>query len=250
MKVLIFGATGGTGRALLEQALEQGHVVTAFARDPAKVRSTHQNLTVAQGNMLDLNSVEAAVKGQDAVLSALGTHLPVWTIVFLTFAFQILARVLTLTGPLGWSVRIGGPILALLFLTRRTTALSEGTKNIVQAMKKHGVQRLICESSLGVADSRGRLGIFYNLILVPLLLRNMFADKAVQEQIIQASGLAWVIVRPSSLTNGPRKGIYRAGMDIGGWFRPTKISRADVADFMLKQLTDDTYLRKTPGVAY
>jgi putative NADH-flavin reductase len=250
VKVLIFGATGGTGRALLEQALEQGHVVTAFARDPVKVRSTHQNLTVAQGNMLDLNSVEAAVKGQDAVLSALGTHLPVWTIVLLTFAFQILARILALTGPLGLSVRIGGPILALLILTRRTPALSGGTKNIIQAMEKHGVERLICESPLGVADSRGRLGIFYNLILVPLLLRNLFADKAVQEQIIQASGLAWVIVRPTSLTNGPRKGIYRAGMDIGDWFRPTTISRTDVADFMLKQLTDDTYLRKTPGVAY
>jgi putative NADH-flavin reductase len=250
VKLLVFGATGGTGRALLEQALEQGHVVTAFARDPAKVRSAHQNLTVAQGNMLDLNSVEAAVKGQDAVLSALGTRPPVWTIVLFTFAFQILARILALHGPLGLSVRIGGPILALLFLTKRTTALSAGTKNIVQAMEKHGVLRLICESSLGVGDSKGRLGIFYNLILVPLLLRNIFADKAVQEQIIQASGLAWVIVRPTSLTSGPRKGIYRAGRDIGHWFRPTSISRADVADFMLKQLTDDTYLRKIPGVAY
>jgi len=250
VKVLVFGATGGTGRALVEQALEQGHVVTAFARDPAKVRGAHQNLTVARGNMLDLNSVEAAVKGQDAVLSALGTRPPVWTIVLLTFAFQILARILALHGPLGLSVRIGGPILALLILTRRTTALSQGTKNIVQAMEKHGVERLICESSLGVADSKRRLGIFYNLILVPLLLRGMFADKAAQEQVIKASGLAWVIVRPTSLTNGPRKGTYRAGIDIGHWFFPTKISRADVADFMLKQLTDDTYLRKTPGVAY
>lgn len=250
MKVLVFGATGRTGRALVEQALEQGHAVTAFARDPAKVRGAHQNLTVAQGNMLDGNSVEAAVQGQDAVLSALGTRLPVLTIVLLAFAFQILARVLALHGPLGWSVRIGGPILALLILTRRTTLLSEGTRNIVRAMEKCGVQRLICESSLGVADSQGRLGIFYNLVLVPLLLRNVFADKAVQEQIIQASALAWVIVRPTSLTNGPRKGVYRAGMDIGHWFRPTTISRADVADFMLKQLTDDTYLRKTPGVAY
>ena len=250
MKVLVFGATGGTGRALLEQALEHGHVVTAFARDPAKVRSTHQSLTVAQGNMLDLNSVDAAVKGQDAVMSALGTRPPVWTIILATLAFQILARILALTGPLGLSVRIGGPVLALLILTRRTTALSGGTRNIVQAMEKHGVRRLICESSLGVADSKGRLGIFYNLLLVPLLLRNLFAGKAAQEQIIQASGLAWVIVRPTSLTNGPRRGRYRTGMDIGHWFRPTSISRADVADFMLKQLTDDPYLRKAPGVAY
>ena len=250
MKVLIFGATGGTGRALVEQALEQGHAVTAFARNPAKVQSTHPKLTVAQGNMLDSASVEAAVKGQDAVLSALGTRPPVWGVILFAFAFQILARLLALHGPLGLVVRIGGPLLAILILTRPTTTLSEGTRNIVQAMEKHGVRRLICESSLGVADSRGRLGILYNLLVVPLLLRGMFADKAAQEGIIKASGLDWVIVRPTSLTNGPHKGAYRAGLDIGHWLRPTRISRADVADFMLKQLSDDTYLQKTPGVAY
>ena len=250
MKVLVFGATGRTGRALVEQALEQGHAVTAFARDPAKVRGAHQNLTIARGNMLDYSSVEAAVQGQDAVLSALGTRLPILAIVVFGFAFQALARLLALTGPLGLAVRIAGPLLALLILTRRTTALSQGTGNIVRAMEKAGVRRLICESSLGVADSKGRLGILYNLVLVPLLLRGMFADKAAQEQLIQASTLDWVIIRPSSLTNGPRKGVYRAGLDIGHWFRPTRISRADAADFMLKQLTDDTWLRKTPGVAY
>jgi uncharacterized protein YbjT (DUF2867 family) len=249
VKVLVFGATGGTGRALVEQALEQGHAVTAFARDPAKVRSAHQNLSVAQGNMLDVNSVEAAIQGQDAVLSTLGTSLPILAIVLAAFAFQILARILALHGPLGLAVRVGGPLLALLILTRRTTVLSEGTRNIVQAMEKHGVKRLICESSLGVGDSKGRLGILYNLMLVPLLLRGLFADKEAQEAIIRASALDWVIVRPTSLTSGPRTGVYRAGMDIGHWFRPTSISRADVADFMLKQLTDDAWLRKTPGVA-
>jgi putative NADH-flavin reductase len=250
MKVLVFGATGRTGRALVEQALEQGHAVTAFARNPAKVRGAHQNLSVAKGNMLDVASVEAAVQGQDAVLSALGTSVPVPAIVLAVLVFQVLARILALHGILGLTVRIGGPLLALLFLTRRTTTLSQGTRSIVQAMEKHGVRRLICESSLGVGDSRGRLGIFYNLILVPLLLRGMFADKAAQEEIIRASTLDWVIVRPTSLTNGPRTGAYRVGPDIGHWFRPTSISRADVADFMLKQLTDYTWLRKTPGVAY
>jgi uncharacterized protein YbjT (DUF2867 family) len=250
VKVLVFGATGGTGRALVDQALERGHAVTAFARDPTKIQSAHQNLTVARGNMLDLDSVEAAVKGQDAVLSALGIRPPVWSIVLAILAFQILARILAFHGPLGLAVRIGGPLVAILLLTRRGTALSQGTRNIVQAMEKHGVKRLVCESSLGVADSQGRLGIFYNVILVPLLLRGIFAEKAVQEQIIQACTLDWVIVRPTSLTNGPRRGIYRAGLDIGHWFRPTSISRADVADFMLKQLTDDAWLRKTPGVAY
>ena len=250
MRLLVFGATGGTGRALVEQALAQGHLVTAFARDPAKVRGAHQNLTIARGNMLDSSSVEAAVQGQDAVLSAVGARLPVGLWLVATALCLILAKILALHGPVGLAVRIGGPILANLILFRRTTALSEGTRNIVQAMEKAGVKRLICESSLGVADSKGRLGILYNLVVIPLLLRNVFADKAAQEQLIQASSLAWVILRPCSITNGPRKGVYRVGLDIGHWFRPTRISRADAADFMLKQLTDDTWLRKTPGVAY
>ena len=74
MKLLVLGATGGTGRALVEQALAQGHVVTAFARDPSKVRTTHPNLHVVKGDILDPASVEAAVRGQDAVLSALGVR--------------------------------------------------------------------------------------------------------------------------------------------------------------------------------
>jgi len=86
--------------------------------------------------------------------------------------------------------------------------------------------------------------------LIPLLLRNIFADKEIQERIIKDSMLDWVIVRPAALTNGPRRGVYRHGMNIGHWFFTAKISRADVADFMLKQLTDNTYLRKTPGVSY
>ena len=72
VNVLIFGATGGTGRALVEQALVQGHAVTAFARNPAKVRTKHPNLRVVEGNVLDPVSVEAAIRGHDAVLSALG----------------------------------------------------------------------------------------------------------------------------------------------------------------------------------
>jgi putative NADH-flavin reductase len=78
MNLLILGATGGTGRALVEQALEEGHTGTAFARDPAKVRTTHQNLRIAEGDILDYDSVEAALRGQDAVLSALGIRVRVW----------------------------------------------------------------------------------------------------------------------------------------------------------------------------
>jgi len=250
MKLLIFGATGGTGRALIEQALEQGHVVTAFARDPSKVRTAHQNLRVARGDILNSGSVEAAINGQDAVLSALGIRPHVGLVVILVIICQVLARLLALAGPFNWLLRLGVPLLLILFFSRKKTTLSDGTRNIVQAMQKLGVKRFICESSLGIGESRGQLGLLYNFILIPLFLRGLFADKEVQDKIIKDSTLDWVIVRPGALTNGPRRGVYRAGMDIGHWFFTVKISRADVADFMLKQLTDNTYLRKTPGVSY
>jgi putative NADH-flavin reductase len=250
MKVLIFGATGGTGRALVEQALEQGHVVTAFARDPAKVRTTHKNLRVVKGDILSYESVEAAINGQEVVLSALGTKVRTGAIIIIAIICQVVARALALSGPFEWFVRVGMPVLALLFFSRKNSALSDGTANIVQAMQKHGVKQFICESSLGIGESKGQLGFLFNYILIPLLLRNVFADKEVQERIIRDSLLEWVIVRPAALTNGPRKGVYRDGMNIGHRFFTAKISRADAADFMLKQLTDDTYLRETPGVSY
>jgi putative NADH-flavin reductase len=117
-------------------------------------------------------------------------------------------------------------------------------------MEGAGIKRFVCESSLGVGDSKWKLGIGLNLIAMPLFLRNILADKEEQERIIAASSLDWVIVRPTALTNGPRRKVYRVGSGIGHWFFPSRISRADVAAFMLEQLTDATYLRKTPGLAY
>lgn len=250
MKLLIFGATGGTGQALVEQALEQGHTVTAFARDPAKVRTTHKNLSVVKGDILNYESVEAAINGQDAVLSALGIRVRTGAVVILAVICQGFAAAVPLSRPFGWFVRLGVPFLALLILFRRNTTLSDGTGNIVQAMEKLGVKRFICQSSLGIGESKGQLGFLHNYILIPLLLRNIFADKEIQERIIKDSMLDWVIVRPAALTNGPRRGVYRHGMNIGHRLFMAKISRADVTDFMLRQLTDNAYLRKTPGVSY
>jgi len=93
------------------------------------------------------------------------------------------------------------------------------------------------------------MGAVHNLVAIPLFLRNVFADKDAQEQIIASSSLDWVIVRPALLTNGPQRSVYRAGPDVGNWFVPSRISRSDVADFMLKQLTGAEFLRATPGVA-
>jgi putative NADH-flavin reductase len=249
MKLLIFGASGKTGRQLVEQALAQGHAVTAFVRNPAKLKLTHPNLQLAQGDMLNHDSVERAVHGQEAVLSALGITPPVTAFIVITILCQVLVRFVAFPSPAAWSISLGIPVMALLFLFRRNTILSDGTRNIVRAMEKCGVKRLVCQSSLGVADSRGCLGFLYNFFIIPLFLRNLFADKAMQERMIKESSLEWVIVRPTALTNGPRKGAYHASPSIGHWFIPSKISRADTAEFMLKQISSTDYLRQTPGLA-
>ena len=250
MNVLIFGATGGTGRALIEQALEQGHVVTSFARDPAKVRTTHANLRVVKGDVLNYESVEAALCGQDAALSALGIRVVVLPLAAIIILAQIVVKYAHLMGWAGTLVSFGVPLLAYFILFRRKTTLSEGTKNIVRAMEKLGVKRFVCESSLGVGDSKGQLGFFFTYTLVPILLRNIYADKEVQEKIIKESKLDWIIARPGALTNGPRTGKYHAAFDANDKSIQAKVSRADVADFMLKQLSTDTYLGKTPGLSY
>ncbi|WP_460979216.1 NAD(P)-dependent oxidoreductase [Spirosoma knui] len=212
MKLLILGSTGGTGRQLVEQALTQGHQVTAFARNPAKLNLTHPNLTIVQGDVLDYPSLERAIQGQDAILSAIGSP----------------------------ANKIG-------------TIRSEGTQNTIRAMEKNGVQRLICQTSLGYGDSRDVLDMtpfIFKYIIVPFILRKGFADHALQEEYIKQSQLDWVIVRPGNLTDDQRTGQYRHGFAATDKALKVKIARADVADFMLKQLTDDTYLRKTPGVSY
>lgn len=250
MNVLIFGATGGTGRALVEQALALGYVVTAFARNPSKVRTRNLNLRVVQGDVLDPASIEAAIRGQDAVLSALGVRVKAWPLLAVVVLCQVISRLAGLAWPAGPVVRWGIPLVAYLFLFRRTTTLSDGTRNILHAMEKVGVKRFVCESSLGIGDSKGQLGPLYNYVLIPLLLRNIFADKEVQEKLIRESPLNWVIVRPARLTNGPHTGEYRSGFAAGAKSIQAKISRADVADFMLRQLTSNDYLRKTPGISY
>jgi len=210
MRVLIIGATGGTGKELVAQALERGHQVTAFVRKPSKLNIQHERLTVHQGNVLDDSSVEATVKGQDAVLSALGHK-------------------------------------RLFYPTR---ILSAGTKNLVNAMTRHGVRRFICETSLGVGNSYGRLGLYYTLFVIPVILQFYWWDKHRQERIIRDSSLDWVIVRPGVLTNGKKRGVYKHGPRVGNYLWTVRISRADVADFMLNQITDNQYLHTAPGVCW
>ncbi|WP_019502313.1 NAD(P)-dependent oxidoreductase [Pseudanabaena sp. PCC 6802] len=130
------------------------------------------------------------------------------------------------------------------------TIRSEGTRNIIQAMEKSNARRFICQTTLGIGDSRGNLNFFWKYIMFGFLLRQVFADHVKQEEYVKQSQLDWTIVRPSAFVEGNRTGAYRRGFP--GTDKTTKlvISRADVADFMLKQLTDNSYLHKTPGVSY
>ena len=210
MRLLIVGATGGTGRQLVDQALERGHDVTAFARTPSRLDVKHERLTVVKGNVMDPATVEEAVRGQEAVLCALGHR------------------------------RYFYP----------TRILSEGTRNLIRAMEKESVPRLVCETALGIGDTWGRLGLLYTLFVGNFILPFYFYDKVRQERVVRQSSLDWVIVRPGALTNGRKRGVYRHGPRVGNWIWTVRISRADVADFMLNQVTSDAYLHQSPGVSY
>lgn len=207
MKVIIFGATGRIGGHLVQQALAQGHMVTAFVRDPGKIQVKHENLRMAKGDVMDPVAVANAISGQDAVLCSLGSG-------------------------------------------RRGVIRSEGTHHIIQGMEKTGVKRLICQTTLGAGDSKGNLNFLWKYIMFGLLLKEAYNDHERQEQYVFQSRLNWTIVRPAAFTDGPKTGVYRHGFSAHEKNLTLKISCADVADFMLRQLKDDTYLRKTPGLSY
>ena len=133
---------------------------------------------------------------------------------------------------------------------KRSTLREEGTRNIIEGMERKEVRRLVSLSSMGVGDSRSNLGFITKYLIVPLFLRHAFADHEKQESVIRLSSLDWTIVRPPHLNDGPCRGEYKYGIQTGQRDIQGKISRADVADFMLNQLTEDTYLRKEVGISY
>lgn len=141
-------------------------------------------------------------------------------------------------------------VLCILGAGSKGNVRAEGTRNIIRAMEKAGVKRLICQSSLGVGDSRGTLNFWWKYIMFGLLLRAAYADHERQEKFVIQSDLDWTIIRPAAFTDGPHTGNYKHGFPGTAEGLTLKISRADVADFLLKQLRDDSYLRKTPGLSY
>lgn len=209
MKLVVFGATGTVGRQVVQQALEQGHTVTAFARSLAKLDIQHPQLSLAQGDVMDASAVEQALQGQDAVVCVLGA----------------------------------GKKL-------KSTIRSEGTQQIIQAMEKVGMRRLICLSTLGTGDSWSNLSFYWKYVMFSFILRQVFADHERQEALVRNSNLDWTIVRPGALTDGPLTGHYRHSFPSNDRNIALQISRADVADFILKQLSEQSSFYQAPSLSY
>ncbi len=203
MKIALFGATGGTGFQVLQQALTQGHTIHALVRNPATFAQTHPNLVVFPGDVRQQQPVTECVAGAEAVICTLGT-------------------------------RQGEEPVEVA-----------GTRTILQAMQSHHVRRLIVVTSIGVGDSKDQVPTFFKL-LMKTALRKVMAAKEEQERLVTQSGLDWVIVRPGGLTNGSLTGRYTFGVEKS--IMAGQVARADVADFVLKQLADDTFLHQTPAV--
>jgi putative NADH-flavin reductase len=208
MKVVVFGASGRTGKPLVEQALAAGHEVTAFVRDRAKLALQHPKLTIVQGDSSNAAQVESAVAGADAVLSVLG--------------------------PVKDSPK---------------DMLQTAGRNIIAAMKRHGVRRLVLLTGAGVRDAQDQPKLIDHIFgfLLRLTSGDVLKDSEAGVNVVRSSDVDWTIVRGPRLMDSERRGRYKVGYV--GKDSGTQISRADVADFMLKQVTDKAWLRKMPMVS-
>ena len=208
-KILVLGATGRTGRLIVNQGLARGYDVTALVRSVEKGNDL-KGAAFVVGDARDEDAVRAAVKGRDAVVSALGTP--------------------------------ASPF-------REVTLLSAATRVLVSAMKLERVARLVCVTGIGAGDSAGHGGFLFDRLVFPLLLRKVYADKDRQESIVRDSAIEWVLVRPSILNDNLSHKSVRALTDLS-MFHGGTISRADVATFVLDQVQSDTWVRRSPLITW
>lgn len=208
MKIILLGASGATGRQVIDQALEAGHQVTAYVRQAAKLDARHPHLSVIEGSLVDSTTLGDSIRGHDAVLSTLG------------------------------HTKLSDP----------TPLLAPAMHLVMQCMQTHGVRRLVYESAYGTHETADDLPFFFAKVFKPWLLKYTYADHEAAEALIRQSSLDWTIVRPVGLSNGPRTGVYKVAERLGkgSGFR---ISRADVADLMVKELSERQWLHKAVGQA-
>lgn len=206
MRVLIIGASKGIGLETTRQALDAGHDVRALARSATAIAVSNPSLEKMRGDALKSENVEAALVGVDVVIQTLGVGL----------------------GDLFQPVHL----------------FSDATRVLIAAMRRQGVKRLICVTGFGAGDSRASISCLQRLPF-QIVFGRAYDDKSLQEQLIKESELDWTIARPGVLTSGPRTGHYRILSEASQW-RNGIISRADVAEFLVRQIGDQTYIRKTP----
>ena len=206
--VLIIGASKGIGLEAVKAALAAGHDVRAFARSALAIPLTNPRLTKIAGDALSRADIDKALTGTDAVIQSLG-------------------------------------VASLQELIFGTTLFSASSRVLADAMQAAGVKRLIAVTGAGAGNSRGRIGFLYDNLLFPLLLQRVYSDKDIAEDIIAKSGLDWTIARPGGLTNGAATGRYHVLAEMKDWHGGF-ISRADVADFLVKQISDRSLIGKAP----
>lgn len=210
MKIAVIGATGSIGQKVVEQSLENGYEVIAVARNPKALSIAHERLERRSGDVLIAESIKAAIAGAEAVISAIGANNP----------------------------------------KNPTSFYSQGMTNIIEAMKAFHIKRIIAVGASGYVDEPPQ-PFFLRLVqkyIVQKILRYSYEDLMRMENVLHESNLDWTIVRPTRLTYGNHTRKYRAEPEtvIGG----TSISRADVADFIVNNLTDEKTYQKAIGIAY
>jgi len=206
VRILIIGASKGIGLQTTRQALDTGHDVRALARSAIAIATSNPRLEKMRGDALKTEDVEVALVGVNVVIQTLGAGLG--------------------------------------DLFRPVHLFSDATRVLIAAMGRQGVKRLICVTGFGAGDSRASISCLQRLPF-RIVFGRAYDDKSLQEKLIKESKLDWTIARPGVLTSGPRTGRYQILAEASQW-RNGIISRADVAEFLVRQIGDGAYIRKTP----
>jgi len=211
VKLTIFGGTGEAGKQLIERALVEGNEVVAFARNPSKLALHHEHLTVVQGELYDKAGIERAVNGADAVISLLGP-------------------------------RPGED--------SKSKPLIQGTRNIIAAMKRFSVRRLIVVSTPSASAPNDLPDLKFKMLvsIIKTTMRPVYDEIISVVQIVRDCDLDWTIVRVSILNNNPAFGEVRIGY-LGRGEVGTQLSRADMAGFILDELKNARYIRQMPAIS-
>jgi len=209
MNVLVLGANGAVGQLVIAELLKASHEVTAMARNAGAIQLQHPRLTVIQGSPTNAGEVETALAGQDAVLSTVGAR-----------------------------------------TNKKSTLRTDVARNLVSGMRRQHVRRLVWLDAAGVGSSKEfvqRSSFLFGRIIMPLFLNHMYRDGALADALIENSGCEWVIVRPTSFTNKAKAENLTVITDMSLTVRlGLRIARADVAAFMVEQLTKHEYVGKMP----